>query len=64
MAQPLPVSAVAVGAAPDRAAGATAAPTGADIMEDALAEEQTAWRAQRFMASGDASSLARPSRRT
>ena len=57
--QLLPVSAVAVGAAPDRAGGAAAAPSGADIAEDALAEERTAWRAQRFMASGDASSLQR-----
>ena len=55
--QLLPVSAVAVGAAPDRASGAAAAPSGADIAEDALAEERTARRAARFMASGDAGSL-------
>ena len=55
--QLLPVSAVTVNAAPDRASGAAAAPSGADIVEDALAEERTARRAARFMASGDASSL-------
>ena len=57
--QLLPVSAVTVGAAPDRASGAAAVPSGADIAEDALAEERTARRAARFMASGDASSLQR-----
>ena len=56
--QPLPVSAGAVGAAPDRAAGAAGGPpTGADIVEDAMAEEKVAWRARDFMATGDAARL-------
>jgi len=59
--QPLPVSAVAVGAAPDRAAGAAGGPpTGADIVEDAMAEQKVAWRARDFMATGDADRLRGP----
>lgn len=44
--QPMPVSAVMAGRAPNRS---STVPTGADIMLDALAEEEVARQAQRFL---------------
>lgn len=45
--QPLPVSAVSLGLAPERSGGKT--PTGADIALDALMEEEVAHSAQQFL---------------
>lgn len=44
--QPLPVSAVALGKAPSRA---DSTPTGADILLDALYEQEVAHQAQQFL---------------
>lgn len=52
--QPLPVSAVALGRAPSRA---DSTPTGADILLDALREQEVAHQAQQFLSTDQGQSM-------